>query len=192
MGLSFPIFNMKGEEVKVSSADVTNHTLHGSSSGKDGIEVLQLEVWNWAQPSVLHHLFLVKAQRLSGRKLWLVQLCDLHSPIHCRAFSPRTQCPPPSTCLPQPSHHLPLATPGPVRSRVQLRATEAFHQAPQRLANILENKCAIAPFYISTPAQKHFYSDSKTHTLIPRARCCSQWAGVRAWASESSFSLSLW
>lgn len=107
--------------------------------------------------------------------LRLVQLCGPHSPrdSHLQGLLPRTQRPPPTSGLPQPTRHLPLATAGPIRSRVQLRATKAFHQAPQRLADILENKCEVVLFIfqhlhrsVSTVTVKHTHS-SPVHAAVP-------------------------
>lgn len=132
----------------------TNHKLHGSSSGKDGTGVLQVRRGVGPQPSLLAPR---KAQRCSGSESFPLASPALGSPftqrqLLSRTFSPALPKDSVSTSLPpsclRRTHHLLLATSCPIRSSIQLRATKAFHQAPQCLANILESKCEITTFYI--------------------------------------------
>lgn len=108
----------------------------------------------------------IRSFPLASLTMWplFTQTAALQDPLPTPPQNPVPTTLPPS--LPSLPRHLLLTTACPIGSGVQLRATKAFHWAPQSLADILENKCETVLFAFSKLAQKHFYNDGELYTQV--------------------------
>lgn len=158
--LSFLVFNMKGREADIRSADVTNHNPAEAHQAEMEQMCCQYGVGLCPSSTTCCQQRLTRCSSHAAFPLAGLVLRSLPAQTAALQGLPTlpensvpAACPPLFLGL---THHLLLATSRPVRRSVQLGAAEAPHQAPQRLANILENKCEVALFNIFKTCRKAF------------------------------------
>lgn len=131
-----------------------------------GLSPLSFTVSNESSKGVME----IESFSLASLIVWppFTQTAALQGPLPVPPKNPGPTPLPPSFL--SPTRHLLLTTSCPICSGVQLRATKAFHWAPQGLTDILENKCETVLFGIFNTCTKAFLQGwwnmhSVTHRL---------------------------